>query len=329
MPVQVDRRRGSRREGRDRRELQVLIRETLSKPAVAIPAGVAAGILLIVVLFTAVFGGPDAPPVDDYAGPIQLQDPVPTVADPVEPVRHNPEQPEPLKTESASWPEPEGKIALKDVVDRFRGGVVAITSVQPRSTATGTGFVVSGGGLIITNHHVIKDAEKITLAWEKGLGIPHVSGVVLHADASSDLAVLQVAVSDRESFPFDKLTPIPMDLSNDIGRGHEVVVLGFPLSSSFGQSSISITRGIVTGFGEFQGRTGMRKNVIRTDAQVSSGNSGGPLLDLERGCVIGVIYAKGGVTSDAAGYGFALPVKNAIQWAPGYESGPRSLLDAD
>jgi HEAT repeat protein len=123
-----------------------------------------------------------------------------------------------------------------------------------------------------------------------------------------DMALLRVSQTD--------LAPVPHSGETASLRGSEVAALGFPLSDAFGQEAMSVTRGIVTGSGRFS--TGRKElaDVIRTDAQVNPGNSGGPLVDVERGRVVGVVFASGTAEGGTRGYGFAIPMSRVLSLMP-------------
>ncbi|MDH3347599.1 MAG: trypsin-like peptidase domain-containing protein [Desulfobulbaceae bacterium] len=197
----------------------------------------------------------------------------------------------------------------KTTIDVFRNSapsVVYITSIALRRNlfslnvseipqGTGSGFIWDNEGRIVTNFHVISDANriKVTLAdkstWK---------GVLVGAAPDYDLAVLQI------SAPLEKLTPIPVGRSNDLLVGQKVFAIGNP----FGLDH-TLTTGIVSALGrQITAVTGRNINdVIQTDAAINPGNSGGPLLD-SAGRLIGVntmIYSPSGASS---GIGFAVPV---------------------
>ncbi|MEW6288958.1 MAG: trypsin-like peptidase domain-containing protein [Thermodesulfobacteriota bacterium] len=183
--------------------------------------------------------------------------------------------------------------------------VVYITSIELRRNlfnlniyeipkGTGSGFIWDQEGRIVTNYHVIEDANQVqvTLAdnstWK---------AVLVGASADKDIAVLKI------SAPGKNLKPIPVGESASLLVGQKVFAIGNP----FGLDQ-TITAGIVSALGrEIKSANGMTiHDVIQTDAAINPGNSGGPLLD-SAGRLIGVntaIYSPDGVN---AGIGFAVP----------------------
>ena len=165
---------------------------------------------------------------------------------------------------------------------------------------TGSGFIWDDSGHIITNFHVIQnaDAARVTLAdrstWEAKL-----VGVA----PEKDLAVLKIDA------PREKLQPIPLGASHDLRVGQNVFAIGNP----FGLDQ-TLTVGIVSALGrEIQAADGTPiRDVIQTDAAINPGNSGGPLLD-SAGRLIGVNSAIRSPSGASAGIGFAIPV-DAVNW---------------
>lgn len=165
---------------------------------------------------------------------------------------------------------------------------------------TGTGFVWDKQGHVVTNLHVIEDADTAHVAladhstWQAEL-----VGVA----PEKDLAVLKIDV------PADKLQPLPVGTSHDLQVGQDVFAIGNP----FGLDQ-TLTTGVISALGrEINSRTGRPiKNVIQTDAAINPGNSGGPLLDSE-GRLVGVTTAIYSPSGAYAGIGFAIPV-DVISW---------------
>ena len=168
---------------------------------------------------------------------------------------------------------------------------------------TGSGFIWDKHGRIVTNYHVISDANRIevTLAdhstWK---------GVLVGAAPDRDIAVLQI------SAPSSKLRPITIGESENLVVGQKVFAIGNP----FGLDQ-TLTTGIVSALGrEITSVTGRTiHDVIQTDAAINPGNSGGPLLD-SAGRLIGVntaIYSPSGASS---GVGFAVPVSEVNRVVP-------------
>jgi formylglycine-generating enzyme required for sulfatase activity len=155
-------------------------------------------------------------------------------------------------------------------------------------TGSGTAFVVSPDGYLLTCHHVVEDADKV----EVTIGEKTYAATVLGVDARNDVALLKVEAKG--------LTALPLGNSNVVAIGLEVRACGFPLTSVLGDG-IKVTRGTIAGIG----MDGARKD-FQIDAAVNPGNSGGPLVNM-RGEVVGVVYAR----LESAAVGFAVPINYA------------------
>ena len=168
----------------------------------------------------------------------------------------------------------------------------------------GSGFVWDDQGHIVTNRHVVVDAERITVVFANG---SDAEAEIVGLDEDSDLAVLKVDM-DAES-----LTPVILGDSNEVRVGQLAITIGNPFGQDF-----TTTTGIVSAIGRTI-RTGDSQftlpKVIQTDAPMNPGNSGGPLLD-RQGRVIGIdaqIITRSGANT---GIGFAIPVNIAKQVVP-------------
>jgi S1-C subfamily serine protease len=168
---------------------------------------------------------------------------------------------------------------------------------------TGSGFIWDKGGHVVTNYHVIRNAETahVTLAdhstWRASL---------VGAAPDKDLAVLHIDA------PKDKLVPILIGKSEDLQVGQLAYAIGNP----FGLDQ-TLTTGVISALGrEIQSVTRRSiKNVIQTDAAINPGNSGGPLLD-SAGRLIGVNTAIYSPSGSSAGIGFAIPVDEVNRVVP-------------
>jgi len=176
-------------------------------------------------------------------------------------------------------------------------------NVQQVPRGTGTGFVWDDKGHIVTNFHVIQDANaaRVTLADQSSF----VASLV-GAFPDRDLAVLKIDA------PKNKLPPLPLGTSKDLQVGQKVYAIGNP----FGLDQ-TLTTGIVSALNrEIESVTRRRiRGGIQTDAAINPGNSGGPLLD-SAGRLIGVntsIYSPSGAS---AGIGFAIPVDEVNRIVP-------------
>ena len=191
--------------------------------------------------------------------------------------------------------------------------VVSVRVRQGGRQASGTGFLVDGDGSIVTNSHVVGEAERVTVRFDdSGQEVP---ARVRGTDPSSDLAVLDVDRSDVGS-----RRPLALARSSSVRVGDEVVAIGFPLGLDK-----TATEGIVSGLErDIQAPNGFQiDRVIQTDAPINPGNSGGPLLDT-RGRVVGVnsqIATAG--ASGSIGIGFAVPADAVRNVLPRLKAGER------
>jgi S1-C subfamily serine protease len=171
---------------------------------------------------------------------------------------------------------------------------------QSKGTATGSGIVISTNGTILTNYHVIENAVKVTVSFEKGKAV---EAQVVGKDPSNDLAVLRI--------PTDGLTLHPLTLgdSSTAMVGDPVYAIGNPFDLER-----TLTTGVISALQrEITAPNGFTiNNVLQTDAPINPGNSGGPLLNAA-GQVIGINsqIETGGSGGGSVGIGFAVPINTA------------------
>ena len=165
------------------------------------------------------------------------------------------------------------------IEDAVRGVVSVLTD-----NGQGSGVVYSDDGYIITNHHVIQNANEISILFSDGRTV---DAVFLGADTINDVALLKVEMTGLYELDFDE---------SEVRIGEKVIAMGNPLGLSF-----SVTEGIVSAKGRVikRGSAGL----IQIDAPVNPGNSGGPLLNTQ-GNVVGIVNAK---LQGYEGIGFAIP----------------------
>lgn len=164
---------------------------------------------------------------------------------------------------------------------------------------SGSGFVYDAQGYIVTNYHVIENAQEIQVTFADGAAF---TGTVVGSDSTYDLAVIKIDAGD---YP---LRPIPLGDSDVIRVGQFVVAIGNPFG--LGQT---VTFGVISSLGRVIESPDGRYigEAIQTDAAINPGNSGGPLLDLQ-GRVIGVNAQIVSPSQANAGIGFAIPA-NAVK----------------
>jgi S1-C subfamily serine protease len=185
--------------------------------------------------------------------------------------------------------DPGGTGDLKQVIAATKPSVVRIDVRLATGTAVGSGFIYSDQGLVITNQHVVQGSTRVIVTNGAGKQFP---GDVLHADAATDLALIQV--------PGLAGTPaLRVSSAQHLSEGDRVVAIGSPegLTNSVSDGIISaVHRDIQVG-----GQT--MKDVIQTTAPISHGSSGGPLVELRTGAVIGVTTAG---SEQGSNLGFAI-----------------------
>jgi S1-C subfamily serine protease len=211
----------------------------------------------------------------------------------------------------------EGALSVNEVFRRDAPGVLQVTSTHvvrtndpfsdpffgfgpqtQKETALGSGFVIDKAGHIVTNYHVVANAQKVEVSFSNS---DNMRAKIVGADPSTDIAVLQVDARSRA------LTPLPLGNSDRLRVGDSVVAIGNPLGYDR-----SVTAGIVSALQRAITSPNQYPidHVIQTDAPINHGNSGGPLIDA-RGEVVGVNaqIATGGSAGDGnIGIGFAIPI---------------------
>jgi serine protease Do len=166
---------------------------------------------------------------------------------------------------------------------------------------SGSGFVVSADGYILTNNHVVEGADQVTV---RLLDRREFKAKVIGSDANTDVAVLKIDAKN--------LQPVALGNSDDARVGEWVLAIGNPLGEGL---TFTVTSGIVSAKGRaLQGLPGRGQgsiqDFIQTDAAINPGNSGGPLVSVQ-GEVIGINSAIASETGFYSGYGFAIPINLA------------------
>jgi len=165
---------------------------------------------------------------------------------------------------------------------------------------SGSGFIVSQDGYILTNNHVVEGAEQVTV---RLLDRREFTAKIVGTDPNTDVAVLKIDAKG--------LTPAVLGNSDQAKIGEWVLAVGNPLGEAL---TFTVTQGIISAKGRPLGgllrTTGSIQDFIQTDAAINPGNSGGPLVNV-RGEVIGINSAIASETGYNVGYGFAIPINLA------------------
>jgi Do/DeqQ family serine protease len=177
---------------------------------------------------------------------------------------------------------------FRDFFDRFFEGMPR----QHRQASLGSGVIIDKSGLILTNNHVIKEADEITV---KFANKQEAVGKIVGTDPKTDLAVIRV--STKEDLPV-----VALGDSDALHVGQWAIAIGNP----FGLDH-TLTVGVISATGRSEVGIAAYENFIQTDASINPGNSGGPLLNI-RGEVIGINTA---IVASGQGIGFAIPVNMA------------------
>lgn len=165
----------------------------------------------------------------------------------------------------------------------------------PRGISMGTGFLISADGYVLTNHHVVDNADEVTVKLSDSRQL---KAKVVGSDAQSDVALLKVEASN--------LPALRLGNSSGVQPGQWVVAIGSP----FGLDH-SVTAGIVSAVGRNTGGGQQYVPFIQTDVAINRGNSGGPLLNT-RGEVVGINSQIFSVSGGYQGISFAIPIDTAM-----------------
>jgi S1-C subfamily serine protease len=198
------------------------------------------------------------------------------------------------------------------VYEKVADGVVNVTSTAMQmdfffnafpTQGSGSGSIIDTKGHILTNHHVVANAQKLEVTLADGSKWP---AKLVGSDPDNDLAVIKIEV------PKEKLKVIPMGDSKNLKIGQKVLAIGNP----FGLQR-TLTTGIVSSLGRtIRSEVGtLIEDVIQTDAAINPGNSGGPLLNSE-GEIVGINSAIISPSGGSVGIGFAIPVNTARRVVP-------------
>lgn len=206
-------------------------------------------------------------------------------------------------TDAATLPDSGDKTALSvsEIANTVGPATVSIIAEVPYAAfgqnmgtaeASGSGFIVSADGYIVTNNHVVSGATKVQVV-VPGETDP-IDAKVVGTDTSTDIAVLKI---DRTDLPY-----VTLGDSDSLQVGELAVAIGNP----FGELAGTVTAGVISALDRDVTIENYTYNLLQTDASINSGNSGGPLVN-SYGEVIGITNAK---VSEGEGIGFAIPIND-------------------
>ncbi|MBQ6810931.1 MAG: trypsin-like peptidase domain-containing protein [Firmicutes bacterium] len=191
------------------------------------------------------------------------------------------------------------ELTVAEVNNKVSPSVVLITAEGMISGGQGTGVIISDDGYIVTNAHVVSGYSELTVTLNDENKSEYPATVV-GQDEVTDIAVIRIRAKG--------LTPAEIGTSATLQVGQDVVVIGNPLGEEF---TGSVTTGIISALDrQVEFENGQVYNYIQTNAAINSGNSGGPLVNMQ-GQVIGITAAKID-TSVAEGMGFAIPIDDVV-----------------
>ena len=198
-------------------------------------------------------------------------------------------------------------LSLIDIFEQSETGVVRV-NIQKNMTfernGVGSGFVFDKIGHVITNAHVVEDAEKIIVTFLDGSSY---NAELVGSDPHTDIAVIKVDADESS------LKPLKLGDSSNLKVGEPIAAIGNP----FGLSG-SMSSGIISQLGRLLPSYDLGfsiPDIIQTDAAINPGNSGGPLLNM-RGEIVGINTAIQSGTGEFAGVGFAVPSQTIAKIVP-------------
>ena len=204
----------------------------------------------------------------------------------------------------------DGKSAMTDA-EVYAANVNSVVSInvtgtngtnffgQPVKTASaGSGFVLTKDGFIVTNYHVVKNADTVKVTMYNG---DEYDAKYVGGDEDYDIAVIKVEAADLQA--------VTLGDSDKLNVGDHVLAVGNPL----GELTFSMSGGMVSSVNRAINVSGTPFNMIQTDASINPGNSGGPMFN-QYGEVVGIVSAKYSSTGNEAveGLGFAIPINDVF-----------------
>jgi len=194
----------------------------------------------------------------------------------------------------------EGLLTPGQVYAQNVRAVVGIASQSSAGSASGSGFIISSDGYVVTNHHVIEGAAKVRVTTADAT---EYTAQVIGSDATNDIALLKIEGED--------LPHVTIGSSDALAVGEQVAAIGNPL----GELTFTMTVGYVSAKDRMVTTDGTTISMMQTDAAINSGNSGGPLFNMQ-GQVVGITTAKYSGTSNSGasieGIGFAIPMDDVL-----------------
>lgn len=202
----------------------------------------------------------------------------------------------------------DGKTEMSDA-EVYAATVNSVVSIRTSATSgtnffgqavetasAGSGFVLTADGYIVTNYHVVKDADTVTVTMYNG---DEYNALYVGGDEDYDIAVIKVEATG--------LPAVTLGDSSTLNVGDHVLAIGNPL----GELTFSMSGGMVSSVNRTINVDGTPFNMIQTDASINPGNSGGPLMN-SYGEVVGIVSAKYSSYSDESveGLGFAIPIND-------------------
>ncbi|MBQ1264877.1 MAG: trypsin-like peptidase domain-containing protein [Oscillospiraceae bacterium] len=191
---------------------------------------------------------------------------------------------------------------VRSVVGVSTTGTTNVWGQMTETSCSGTGFVFSEDGYIITNHHVIEGADVITVTMYDD---KEYEAKLIGSDKENDVALLKIEAEGLRAVSIAEMQQVEV--------GEEVIAIGNPL----GELTFTMTQGYVSALDREINTNGVPINMLQTDAAINSGNSGGPLFDMN-GNVIGITTAKfsgrsSGSGASIEGIGFAIPIDDVVR----------------
>lgn len=195
-----------------------------------------------------------------------------------------------------------GLLTVQEIAEQSKPGVVAVVAQKVGGQGVGSGFILRADGYIATNYHVVENATSLQVTLYDGTAY---EAHVINYSAPDDLAVLKIEAKG--------LPVLPIGNSDQVLVGDDVVIIGHPAGLEYGWST---TNGILSAINREvkiknnDGTLNKKMTLLQTNANVNSGNSGGPMFN-ERGEVIGIISMK--LADGYEGMGFAIPINGAME----------------